>query len=137
MKSLLFKILALAFLAVAAPAHAYWGHTYVNAYINAVDYTFFGQRFGDAIGEPSCSDGTGTIFYTYPTTFTLKGGLPILRSFLRIDDKHKRHQMIIIASILGVAAVAYKTYKHFTKPAADATDEDENIEANETTVEVA
>lgn len=36
---------------------------------------------------------------------------------------------------LGVTAAIYKTYKYFTKPAADAT-EGENIEANEANTEV-
>ncbi len=125
MKSFSIKALALAFVIVTGSAQAYFGEETLNNVCEKVDsvchtlnrpYRNAVLAFHDKVqpSHPNLAWNSVTVL-TAPIVY------------------YKTTRTILA---LGVAAVAYKTYKHFTKPAADAT-EGENVEANETTVEVA
>ncbi len=120
MKSFLFKALALAFAVIAGSANAYPGEATVNKTCKLISkpYTDFYRSISYKLDEAGYEKTAETLYH-----------------ILRFPYEHYIVSRTVFA--LGVAAVTYKTYKHVTKPAADATEEGENIEANETTVEVA
>ncbi len=124
MKSFSIKALALAFAVIAGSAHAGITDTvkeYANSAttkIKAADVKLFGQVH-------TFKDGNIIVLKTGPFS--------TLRPYL---TKGYARAAVVVAITAAISAAIVKTYKHFTKPAADAT-EDEQVEANETTVEVA
>ena len=135
MKSFSFKALALAFVVVAGSANAGitdtvkgYANTAKNGVVNAVknaDAKLFGK---DVTTFPNAFP-----FEHVPVT-KHEGGLPVLRSYLNFNNGYAR-AAVVVAATAAITAAVVKTYKHFTKPAANAT-EGENVEANEANTEV-
>jgi len=139
MKSFSLKTLALAFVVVAGSAQgmdtgnnadqaqAYWGEATLNKVCDNLDKVFA------KVSDPY-ADKTFDLCLKINNAGYEKTGDNLLYAF-NLPYRFYRVSRTVFA--LGVVAAAYKTYKHFTKPAADATVEGENVEATETTVEVA
>jgi len=114
MKSFSIKALALAFIVVAGSAQAYTGEATVNSICKLVSkpYAIVTTAVLDRLEQP------------YPNVAWHA------TTVLSAPVRYYKTTRALFA--LGAAAVAYKTYKHFTKPTADATVEGENVEANQT-----
>ena len=130
MKSFSFKALALTFVVVTGQANAYYGEETVNkAYkktykkVNSV-CALVSKPYVN-LAESIC-EKLETAGYIKTKNFT--------DTVLRFPLDHHIITRTVLA--LGVAAAVYKAYKHFTKPAADAT-EGENVEAEANTEVVA
>ncbi len=124
MKSFSIKALALAFAVVAGSAQAYYGEETVNNICGKVD------DICHTLNRPyrqACKAILGKLEKPYPNVAW--HATTVLTAPLRY---YKTTRTLIA---LGAAAVAYKAYKHFTKPAADAT-EGENVDANQANTEV-
>jgi len=117
MKSFSLKALALAFVVVAGSANAGITNT-VKKYVKEADETLFGKYF--KLGDDE----------------RLIGGFPPFSTFNMYSRNPLAHAAVVAATVAGISAVAYKTYKHFTKPAVDATEESENVEAQQANTEV-
>jgi len=140
MKSFSIKALALAFIVVAGQAQADITDS-VKEFVRAADVKLFGN--GRLVNHYKI-DGTWYNRITaaranvaIPVDANIDGqfytkGLPVLRSYLRFENGYAR-AAVVVAAVAGISAAIVKGYKHFTKPAADATVEGENVEANEAT----
>jgi len=134
MKSFSIKALALAFVVVVGSANAGITDTVkkyatsakngvVNA-LNKADNKVFGT-WEPIVGMFTNADDVANIG-------SVKGGFRPFSTFNRYSRNKLAHAAVVVAATAAITAAVVKTYKHFTKPAADAT-EGENVEANEAT----
>lgn len=113
MKSFSFKALALACVVVAGSANAG-----ISEYVtSAKDGIVKAVKKAD-------SNIFGTVYLTSP----VKQGLPVFRSYLKFNNSYAR-AAVVIAATTAITAAVVKAYKHFTNPAAEATEGE--VEANE------